>query len=207
VEQKRQAAAPKTVGAASVLVVEDQTFIQELMSRMLKRIGVRKILTARSGEDALYNLTEDPNLADVVLLDFELLGMNGYRFLEKLRGHENAHLKQLPVVVVTAHNDMQLYGRMAGLGIAGFLVKPVGSEPLQQALTAALAGHRATPSRRAPEVGDSWQARPQAQADDALPAVGSAEAEAPAEAVPEPAPKKPRNPLPPKGDPDVDFSV
>ncbi len=55
------------------------------MGRLLKQIGVHQVLMARSAEDAPYNLTKNPRVADVVLLDFGLPGMSGLKFLEQLR--------------------------------------------------------------------------------------------------------------------------
>lgn len=131
-----------SLSAASVLVVEDQNFVRELLSRLLTSLSVAKVSTARSAEDALASLEEDPSLANVILIDFELPGMNGVRFIEKLRASPHRQLNDVAIVMLTGHNDLALYRDAARFGIAAFLVKPAGPGTLKAALEEALAGRR-----------------------------------------------------------------
>jgi putative two-component system response regulator len=78
----------------------------------------------------------------VILVDFELPGMNGVRLIEKLRGSQHRQLNDVAVVMLTAHNDLSLYRDAALLGISAFLVKPAGPATLKAALEEALAGRR-----------------------------------------------------------------
>src|SRR5690606_4998434 len=81
---------------ASVVVVEDQTFVRDLLERMLKdRVGA--LHGARTAEDAFYNLEQNPDLAHVAIVDYQLPGMNGLRFIEKLRNSKMPSLCRLPV--------------------------------------------------------------------------------------------------------------
>ena len=131
-----------SLASASVLVVEDQTFVRELLVRLLTSLSVAKVSSARSSEDALATLEQDPSLANVILVDFELPGMNGVRFIEKLRGSTHRRLNDIAVVMLTGHNDLTLYRDAARLGISAFLVKPAGPSTLKAALEEALAGRR-----------------------------------------------------------------
>ncbi len=133
--------APRPLKNASILVVEDQTFVMDLLERMLKpRVGA--LQGARSAEDALYNLEKTPSLAHVAIVDYHLLGMDGVKFIEKLRTSKIEALKSLPVIMLTGDNDMDVFRRAARLGISGYLKKPVGSDSLVEALEGALAGRR-----------------------------------------------------------------
>ena len=78
----------------------------------------------------------------MILVDFELPGMNGVRFIEKLRGSTHRQLNDVAVVMLTGHNDLSLYRDAARLGISAFLVKPAGPSTLKTALVEALAGRR-----------------------------------------------------------------
>src|SRR5262245_7348073 len=100
--------APRPLKQASILVVEDHTFVLDLLERMLAA-KVGGLHSARSGEDAFYNLEKTPGLAHVVIVDYHLLGMNGLKFIEKLRTAESEVLKKLPVIMMTGDNDMELY--------------------------------------------------------------------------------------------------
>ncbi len=141
-----------TLKNASVLVVEDENFIRELIERMLKG-HVGQLHAARSAEDAFYNLEKTPNLAHVAIVDFKLLGKSGLHFIQTLRTSKIPALKALPVVMLTGRNDLDLYRRAARLGISAFLIKPVAPTTLVEALEAALAGRRvAVPRPEAPAV-------------------------------------------------------
>ena len=132
---------PRPLKSASILVVEDHAFVQDLLERMLKpRVG--GLHGARSGEDAFYNLEKTPGLAHVAIVDYHLLGKDGVKFLEKVRGAKNETLRNLPVIMLTGDNDMDLYRRAARLGISGFLIKPVAVDTLVAALEGALAGRK-----------------------------------------------------------------
>jgi len=131
-----------SLASASVLVVEDQTFVRELLVRLLTSLSVAKVSSARTSEEALATLERDPGFANVILVDFELPGMNGVRFIEKLRGSQHRQLNDVAVVMLTAHNDLSLYRDAALLGISAFLVKPAGPATLKAALEEALAGRR-----------------------------------------------------------------
>ncbi|MGE4062348.1 MAG: response regulator [Rhodospirillaceae bacterium] len=128
--------------SASVLIVEDQNFVRELLGRLLTSLSVPKVGSVRSAEDALADLEKDPSCANVLFVDYELPGMNGMRLLEKLRASSQPLLREIPVVMLTAHNDLELYRDAARFGIAAFLVKPAGPAALKSALEDALAGRR-----------------------------------------------------------------
>ncbi len=128
--------------SASVLIVEDQNFVRDLLGRLLTSLSIPKVSSARSAEDALTDLEHDPDLANVLIVDFELPGMNGVQFLERLRASAHRQLNEMPVVMLTGHNDMNLYRDAARLGISAFLVKPAGPSTLKTALEEALAGRR-----------------------------------------------------------------
>ncbi len=120
---------PRPLSSASVLVVEDHTFVLDLLERMLKgKAGC--LHGARSAEDALYNLEKAPGLAHVAIVDIHLPGMDGIKLIEKIRTAEWAVLKALPIIVLTGENNMDLFRRAAHLKISGFLIKPVAVTPL-----------------------------------------------------------------------------
>jgi CheY-like chemotaxis protein len=128
--------------SASVLIVEDQNFVRELLGRLLTSLSVPKVASVRSAEDALMDLEKDPAGTNVLFVDYELPGMSGVRLIEKLRGSSDPQLRDIAVVMLTGHNDMTLYRDAARLGISAFLVKPAGPGALKSALEDALEGRR-----------------------------------------------------------------
>lgn len=130
----------QTLQSASVMIVEDQNFVRDLVGRLLASLSIPKVSSVRSAEDALQTLESDPDGANVVIVDFELPGISGVKFIEKLRASTHRQLKEMPVVMLTGHKDMALYREAARLGISAFLVKPAGPGTLKTALEEALAG-------------------------------------------------------------------
>ena len=124
---------------ATILVVEDEPAIQELISATLQHAGHR-VMRAYSAEEAvpLVNGT----LPDVVLLDWMLPGMNGIQFARRLRGEDRT--RELPIIMLTARGEEQ--DKVAGLdaGADDYLVKPITIDELAarvRALVRRTAGH------------------------------------------------------------------
>ena len=84
----------------------------------------RAKLSARAMEDstaALELLAQ--NHFDLVLLDIEMPGMNGFELCQKLR--ELPGYAQTPVVYVTSHADFENRARSIGLGAQDVIAKPI----------------------------------------------------------------------------------
>ena len=125
---------------ATILVVEDEPAIQELISATLQHAGHR-VMRAYSAEEAvpLVNGT----LPDVVLLDWMLPGMNGIQFARRLRGEDRT--RELPIIMLTARGEEQ--DKVAGLdsGADDYLTKPFSPRELVARIKAVL-------RRRAPQM-------------------------------------------------------
>ena len=126
--------------SATILVVEDEPAIQELISATLQHAGHR-VMRAYSAEEAvpLVNGT----LPDVVLLDWMLPGMNGIQFARRLRGEDRT--RELPIIMLTARGEEQ--DKVAGLdsGADDYLTKPFSPRELVARIKAVL-------RRRAPQM-------------------------------------------------------
>ncbi len=125
---------------ATILVVEDEPAIQELISAALQHAGHR-VLRAYSAEEAVPLVNE--TLPDVVLLDWMLPGLSGIQFARRLRGEERT--RELPVIMLTARGEEQ--DKVAGLdaGADDYLTKPFSPRELVARIKAVL-------RRRAPQM-------------------------------------------------------
>jgi CheY-like chemotaxis protein len=65
-----------------VLVVDDDAFQLDLISEILKSLGVHDITTASSGAQALDRLGANPERFDLMLLDLLMPGMDGFQFMD-----------------------------------------------------------------------------------------------------------------------------
>ena len=125
---------------ATILVVEDEPAIQELISAALQHAGHR-VMRAYSAEEAVPLV--NGMLPDVVLLDWMLPGMSGIQFARRLRGEDRT--RDLPIIMLTARGEEQ--DKVAGLdaGADDYLTKPFSPRELVARIKAVL-------RRRAPQM-------------------------------------------------------
>ena len=121
-----------------VLVIDDSKFIRDTIRRILRNIGVGKIGLAPNGMRGLKALTEDDY--DVVLCDLSMEPINGMRFVEFLRKHEKKSIRDLPVIVLTVHNEKEIVEKAIDQGINGYLLKPVSIQTVRERIEQVLTG-------------------------------------------------------------------
>ena len=128
--------------AATILVVEDEPAIQELIAYNLKQAG-HVPLRADNAEQAL-NLVANA-LPDLVLLDWMLPGLSGIEFARRLRADKRT--RSIPIIMLTARSDEQ--DKLQGLetGADDYITKPFSPRELNARIKALL-------RRRAPEMTD-----------------------------------------------------
>ena len=116
-----------------ILVVDDEPDIVEMLQSLLEIEGFT-VSTATSGAQALAALALHPAL---VLLDIMMPDMDGHAVLAAIRAqHDQA---ALPVLMVTARNDVVDIGAALDAGANGFVVKPFEMENLLRTVRAVLA--------------------------------------------------------------------
>jgi DNA-binding response OmpR family regulator len=108
---------------ATVLVVDDNKDTVDILTRLLLRHGMT-VLQAYDGPECLETVCS--HTVDVILLDVMMPGMDGLAVCEELKQISPA----LPIILVTAKDDMTT--RVAGmaLGVSEFVVKPVNHADL-----------------------------------------------------------------------------
>ncbi len=107
---------------ARVLVVEDVAEMAELISLYLRKDGI-DVHAVDSGERALELQHEQP--FDLVVLDLNLPGMDGFEVLQQLRGESD-----IPVVVVSARDADEDIILSLGIGADEFVTKPFSPKVL-----------------------------------------------------------------------------
>lgn len=110
---------PSRSGSLLVLVIDDDEDLRLLARKALTKAGHR-VLEASSGEEGLH-LT-DSQKPDLMILDLNMPGMDGFEVLRRLRTREAA--RPLPVIVLTALGDEESARRSFEFGATDFLVKP-----------------------------------------------------------------------------------
>jgi adenylate cyclase len=122
---------------ASVLVVDDDPVNRMLLSRSLERDGHR-VATAEDGRQAWEMLQRDE--FDVVLLDVLMPELDGCEVLERIEG--DTELRHLPVIMVSALDELETVVRCIELGAQDYLPKPFNPVLLRARINAGLAKKR-----------------------------------------------------------------
>lgn len=108
-----------------LLVVDDDPHAVEILTRMLQREGY-ECLSATRGQEALDILAGER--VDVILLDVMMPEMDGLQVCEQLR--TDPDLSQIPVLLLTARDDMETRTSGMLLGVSEFLSKPINKREL-----------------------------------------------------------------------------
>jgi DNA-binding NarL/FixJ family response regulator len=121
--------------AKSVVVVEDQTAICELIIEMLEARGVYRVLgsTADGNEGLALAKQLKP---DILILDILLPGISGLEVLRQLHGTQ----PDLKVLVFSAKSEKQLARGLLKVGVRGYVPKSARLSELRQAVDAVAAG-------------------------------------------------------------------
>jgi type II secretory ATPase GspE/PulE/Tfp pilus assembly ATPase PilB-like protein/CheY-like chemotaxis protein len=131
------ARAELTRKGAMVLLVDDEDQLRRVMKDLLERQGYT-VVEARDGAQALDEV--DRHAPDIVILDLNLPGVDGYSVLSQLRSRPAT--RQIPIIVLTAKGDEDNEVRVLELGADDFLTKPFRAKALAARLESAL-GRRA----------------------------------------------------------------
>ena len=118
----------------AVLVVDDVPENRDLLVRRLKRLGINEVEQAANGLEALAAI-ERRNF-DLVLLDIMMPELDGFGVLERLK--QNGRINDLPVVVISALNEIEPVVRCVELGAEDFIFKPFNPTLLRARVLASL---------------------------------------------------------------------
>ncbi|MBU6282451.1 response regulator [bacterium] len=110
-----------------VLVVEDDADARDLISHLLRREG-HDVVPAAGGAEALALLREVE--VDVILLDVMMPEVDGLEVCRRLQ--QSPDLATIPVVLLTALDDMETRAAGMRLGVSEFLTKPIVKDELHR---------------------------------------------------------------------------
>lgn len=105
--------------AKTILIIEDDNFLQGLEATKLKKEGY-EILTASNSTEAFKFIDANTKI-DLILLDLLLPDVDGFMILEKIR--ENKDFLTIPVIVFSNLSEDKDIKRASKLGISQFMIK------------------------------------------------------------------------------------
>lgn len=117
----------------TILVVEDESAIRDMLGYTLERAGFR-VIEAGDTREAADRLAE--SRPDLILLDWMLPGISGVEFAKRLRRDEPT--RDLPIIMLTARGEEESKLRGFEVGIDDYVTKPFSTQELVARIRALL---------------------------------------------------------------------
>jgi len=120
------------MNTSTILVVDDEIEYLNLLKSILEDEGYKNVLTIDNPHKVLRTLQE--NKVDLILLDVYMPGLNGLDVLENI-SRQNP---QIPVIMVTAVDELEIALKAIKLGAYEFIIKPIDTDRLFLTMARAL---------------------------------------------------------------------
>ncbi len=104
----------------SALIIDDDIWMQRILSKTLQGYGFKKIYLSSNGFDGIASAVE--NVPDLIVLDILMPDLSGHQTLKVLKTIKDT--KEIPVLIVSALSDVENLGLAVKSGTAGFISKP-----------------------------------------------------------------------------------
>jgi sigma-B regulation protein RsbU (phosphoserine phosphatase) len=113
---------------AEILVVDDDAMSRRVLAQLLGSAGYN-CRVSNDGSEALETIHARP--PSLLLLDFDMPGLNGAEVLRRLRSDGNPTVAQIPAIMLTAHGSEQSEVSCLQAGADDFVTKPVNASVLR----------------------------------------------------------------------------
>ncbi len=117
--EAREETAEEWRGSGTILVVDDEPMVRFVMTTVLAATGFT-VLEAEDGREALRIFRERDDEIRAVFLDLSMPRMSGEEAFAEMRRSN----PEIPIVLLSGHNERDSVDRFPAEGLAGFLSKP-----------------------------------------------------------------------------------
>ena len=110
-----------------ILSIDDSSIVRKII-RGAAEVLEFELLEAEDGIQGLETLEKEYENLDLILLDWNMPGMDGYEFLQKVKKEEK--FKNIPIMMVTTESEQENIVKAIKAGAAHYMVKPFSMEEL-----------------------------------------------------------------------------
>src|SRR3981189_1378113 len=118
-----------SAASTHLVIADDHPLFRDALRQAVASVVTPAVIDEAGSFDELTALLEQDSDVDLVLLDLTMPGISGFSGLIYLR----AQYPAIPVVIVSASDDIGTIRRSLALGPSGFIPTPLGGEPLRDA--------------------------------------------------------------------------
>ena len=105
---------------AKILIVDDEHYMRKVVRTLLMSIGVRNIFEAADGPAGLEMIRN--TMPDMVILDWEMPGLDGAGFVRLVRSPQTFPLPDIPIIMLTGHGERSRVIEAIEIGVNEFLL-------------------------------------------------------------------------------------
>ncbi|MDD3124237.1 MAG: response regulator [Candidatus Kapabacteria bacterium] len=116
----------------SALIVDDDVWMQRILSKTLQSYGFKKTYLASDGFDAIALAVE--HVPTLIIMDIMMPELSGHLTMKIIKRIKS--LEKVPVIMVSALSDTENLGIAIKSGIAGYISKPFTRATIYEKLTA-----------------------------------------------------------------------
>lgn len=110
------------------LVVEDNSFMQTVIRRVLSALGAQEVRECTDGTDALKILKTFP--ADIIITDWHMEPLDGIELTRMVRTAADSMNPYVPIIMLTAYSERVRIVEARDAGVNEFVVKPISVNTL-----------------------------------------------------------------------------
>lgn len=112
----------------NVLVIDDNKHMRAIISTVLQGFGIRNIHNASDPASAFEDLRTRPT--DLIICEYQLSPIDGLEFVKMVRTAEDSRDPLIPILMLTAHSELEHVMSARDAGITEFVTKPVSPSVL-----------------------------------------------------------------------------
>jgi two-component system chemotaxis response regulator CheY len=112
----------------AALVVDESLYVRRILRDMLTRVGIKRVLEAPDGAEALGVLSESK--PDLVILDWDLAILSGEEFIRLTRTPTTSPAPTVPIIVMMSKPRRYVVDRAVSLGVNEIIAKPFSPKVL-----------------------------------------------------------------------------
>lgn len=114
----------------TVMIIEDNLFMRQLIRKMLHGFGVRHLMEGADGSEGLEILSRD--FVDIAICDWLMDPLDGCGFTQTVRTATDSPNVHLPIIMITGHTEPWRIRFARDAGVTEVLAKPISALTLMQ---------------------------------------------------------------------------
>jgi len=124
------------LSSLNVMVVDDSFYMLRIVRTLLAAMNLRNVRSVSNPEDAFAELREQP--PELLIVDWNMIPFDGLAFVRRIRRDPDLDCADMPILLLTAHTELERVLEARDAGINRVMAKPVSFRTLYDNIVAAI---------------------------------------------------------------------